>query len=443
MGNSVNRSQQSLRECLTGLCAWRPGRLAKGTLAMTAGMGLRSLAQSVVFLIVARVLGIADYGAYAAVLALSTAFACFSGWGTQALMVRDVSRNLDSFAAAWGRTLTAIVISSPILFAIYIAFAWAVLPAGVSLTVIAFIGLADLVFAPIGLSAITAYQGHDRHGRAAHLALMPVLPRLAGALALLPLELVLPDDMRLSAWAFLYAVTAFPATLYAWRMVRKDLGPADKPSWLYVWSSLRDGIPFAFGGAALKIYADIDKMMLARLATMEAAGAYSAGYRVADLTTVPVLSLLTAAMPRFFRAGEGGVHATLAYAHRILLVPLAYSILAGLGLYLCAGILPLLLGATYVDAVPALQWLAWLPVVSLPRLLLQTLLISGDRQNYAVNILAGGCVFNIALNMWLIPLWSWRGAVTATYAAEITMALALCVVAFFQQAKHNLPVSEK
>jgi O-antigen/teichoic acid export membrane protein len=437
MGNSVNRSQKTLRECLTGLCAWRPGRLAKGTLAMTAGMGLRSLVQAVVFLIVARVLGVADYGAYAAVSALSSAFGCFSGWGTQTLMLRDVSRNLDSFAAAWGRTLTAIVMSSPILFAIYIPFAWAVLPAGVSLPVIAFVGLADLVFVPVGQAAITAYQGHERLGRAAHLSLIPVLPRLAGAVALLPLTIVLPDDMRLSVWAALYAVAALAATLYAWRMVRKDLGPADKPSWLYVWSSLHEGIPFAFGGAALRIYADIDKMMLARLATLEAAGAYSAGYRVADLATIPVLSLLTAAMPRFFRDGERSVHATLAYAHRILPVPLAYSILAGLGLYLSAGILPLLLGAGYVDAVPALQWLAWLQVVSLPRLFLQTLLIGGDRQNYAVNILAGGSILNIALNLWLIPLWSWRGAATATYAAEITMALAMCAVAFFQQAKPN------
>ena len=113
---------------------------------------------------------------------------------------------------------------------------------------------------------------------------------------------------------------------------------------------------------------------------------------------------------------------------------------AGIGLYLCAGIMPLLLGATYVDAVPALQWLAWLPVVSLPRLLLQALLIGGDRQNYTVNILAGGGIFNIALNMWLIPLWSWRGAVIATYAAEIAMALLMCVIAFSPKTKHNLPL---
>lgn len=443
MSNKVDRSQQALGECFTGLFGWRPGPLAKGALAMTVAMGLRSLTQTLVFLIVARVLGVADYGAYAAVLALSATFACFSGLGTQVLMVREVSRDPNCFTAAWGLTLTAILISSPILFVVYGVLARVLLPASVSLTVIVFIGLADLIFAPIGLSAITAYQGHDRLDRAAHLSFIPVLPRLAVALALFPLQLVLSDDMRLSTWAFLYAVAAFAAALYAWRMVRKELGPARKPRWRCVWNSLREAIAFAFGSAALKVYADIDKMMLARLATLEAAGAYSAGYRVADLTTVPLLSLLSAAMPRFFRAGEFGVSAALAYAHRILLVPLIYSILAGLGLYLCAGMLPLLLGATYGDAVPALQWLAWLPLLSLPRLFLQSLLIGGDRQNYAVQVLAGGGLFNIALNLWLIPLWSWRGALVATYAAEIGMALAMGVIAFSSQAKQSSAASGK
>lgn len=442
-GNNVNHSPQTLRQCLTALCLWRPGRLAKGTLAMTAGMGLRTLVQSLVFLIVARVLGVADYGAYAAVLALSAAFGCFSGWGTQVLMVRDVSRNPESFAAAWGRTLTAVAISSPVLFALYVVFAWALLPASVSLVVIVFIGLADLVFAPVNLSAITAYQGHDRLGSAAHHSLVPVLPRLGGALALFPLQLVLSDDMRLSAWAFLYAVAAFVSAVYAWRTVCKELGPAEKPHRLYVWRSLREGLVFAFGGAAIKLYADIDKMMLARLATMEAAGAYSAGYRVADLTSVPLLSLLSAAMPRFFRAGEGGLRDSLAYARRVLFIPFTYSLLAGLGLFLCAGFLPSLLGSTFVDAVPALQWLAWVPLLSLPRLLLQSLLIGGDRQNYAVHILAGGSMLNIALNLWLIPLWGWRGAAVATYAAEIAMAVAMGVIAYCPQPEPRPPGSEK
>lgn len=437
----MNISQPVLRERLIGLSTWRPGRLAKGALAMSVGMGLRTVVQAVVFLIVARVLGVADYGAFAAVLALSTAFGCFSGWGTQVLMVRDVSRNPLSFSAAWGRTIAGILLSSPVLFTLYMSFTWAVLPTGISLKTITIVGLADLVFAPIGLSVITAYQGCERLSRAARLLLMPILPRLAAALILLPLANVLPGTMLLEAWAVLYALAAIAGSLIAWRMVRADLGAPSRPKWREVSSALQAGWPFALGAASAKIYADIDKAMLARLGTMEAAGAYSAGYRVADLATVPVLSLISAAMPRFFRAGENGAYAALSFACRVVPVPLAYCIFAGIGLYLSAGILPLLLGAGYMDSVPTLQWLAWIPAISLPRLLLQSLLIGGDRQKFAVNILGAGGILNIALNLWLIPLWSWRGAVVATYAAEIAMAMTMGAVALFPWFRHRMTFS--
>ena len=116
-------------------------------------------------------------------------------------MLRDVSRNPDNFAAAWSRTLVSIIISTPVIFVLYIAFALIMLPTGLSFSVIALIGLGDLIFAPIGLSAITAFQGHDLHGRVALLSLVPVLPRLAGAIALIPLAIVFPDVMRLEIWA--------------------------------------------------------------------------------------------------------------------------------------------------------------------------------------------------------------------------------------------------
>lgn len=429
-------SQPFLRERLIGLSAWRPGRLAKGALAMTAGMGLRTVVQALIFIIVARVLGVSDYGAFAAVLALSTAFGCFSGWGTQVLMVRDVSRNPHSFSAAWGRTIAAILMSSPVLFALYMSFTWAVLPTGISLITITIVGLADLVFAPIGLSVITAYQACERLDRAARLLLMPILPRLAAALILIPLASVLPDTVLLEAWAVLYALTAIAGSLIAWRMVRRDLGDPSRTKWREVLSAMKAGWPFALGAASAKIYADIDKAMLARLWTMEAAGAYSAGYRVADMATVPLLSLISAAMPRFFRAGVNGARAGLSFACRVVPVPLAYSIFAGICLYLSASFLPLLLGAGYIDSAPTLQWLAWIPALSLPRLLLQSLLIGGDRQKLAFNIHGAGGLLNIALNLWLIPLWSWRGAAIATYAAEITMAIAMGGIALFPWFKH-------
>jgi O-antigen/teichoic acid export membrane protein len=111
-------------------------------------------------------------------------------------------------------------------------------------------------------------------------------------------------------------------------------------------------------------------------------------------------------------------------------IPFAYALFAGIALFVAADYLPFLLGESYADAVSALRWLAWLPVVSMPRLFLQTALVGSDHQMQAVAILTFGAVLNIALNVWIIPLWGWLGAVAATYAAEIVMAFAMLLVAW-------------
>jgi O-antigen/teichoic acid export membrane protein len=401
------------------------GRLARGTLSLSASTGLRSLIQSVVFMIVARLLGVADFGAYAAIMALSSTFGCFTGWGTHSVLVRDVSRDPSSYPVAWGHALAAIAVSAPALLALYLASAWALLPAGVSYTAILIIGVADIVLAPIALFAAVAYQSHERIEGAANLSLMAMMPRIAGAIVLIPLTLVISPEMRLAAWSLLYAASTMVAVHYSLRKALRELGAAHRPTWRGLLGSFREGLTFAFSGAALKIYTDIDKTMLAKLATTEAAGAYSAGYRIMELATVPVLSLMTTALPRFFRVGEQGLPAAISYSYRLLPFPVIYTILSGLVLYLCADILPVVLGSTFLSAVPVLQWLAWLPLVSLPRLCFQTVLACCNRQMQALGILVSGCVLNIMLNLWMIPAWGWRGSVAATYTAELAMAAAM------------------
>ena len=395
---------------------------------MTLGMGLRTVLQVGVFIIVTRVLSVTDYGAYNAVLAIALALGGFCGFGTQALIVRDVSRNPDHFSIAWGLALTAIAISIPILFAIYIALAYLVLPGDISWPVIVLLGIAELCFAPISFAAITAYQGHERIGRSSRLVLVPVIPRLVGALLLIPITEVLPAELHLTVWAMLYMIAALLACLYGCWLVRKDLGAATRPGFSELWRGLWTGLPFAFGGVALRLYADIDKTMLAYFTTLPIVGAYSAGYRLMDMATLPVNALLAAAMPRFFRAGQKKLRHVLADGYRILPLPLVYVLLAGIGLYLGAGLLPYILGHHYVVSISILRWLAWLPLCALPRLFLQHLLIGGNRQKNVIIFLSIGAIVNISLNTVLIPDWGWRGAIAATYSTEMLMTFMMLLV---------------
>lgn len=399
--------------------------MARNTLSMILGMGARTVGQGLVFVIVARILGAEGYGAYAAVLALAAALGGFAGLGVQVVMMREVARDSSCFGRAWGRVLAAIATSLPLLWILYALLCWVALPRGIDLGVIALIGISELVFAPLILAAIQAYQGHDRIGRASRLVFAPVLPRLGGALILLLLYQVLPNPELLTVWSALYAMASFLAMVYALHLVGRELGRAITPGWQELRNAMSEGLAFAFGGAALKLYADVDKTLIARLASLEAAGTYSAGYRITDLAMVPLYALLTSATSRFFKVGEGGVQAAIRYGWRLAPLPLLYSAGIGLGLYLSAGMLPVVLGEGYRDAVPALQWLAWLPLIALPRLLLQSLLVGADRQRAVVLIIGGGAISNVVCNLLFIPDWGWRGAVFSTYVVEIGMAWTL------------------
>ncbi len=155
---------------------------------MTMSMWLRTGVQVVVFLLVARILGVENYGAYAAVLALSAAVGCFSGLGTQSIVVRELSRSPDSLAAVWGKAIAALVVTSPVLLLLYIAVSRVVIPVDIAVAVVLFIGIAEIFFAPFVLATICLYQGQDRIRRASQLLFLPVLPRLISAFLLLALS---------------------------------------------------------------------------------------------------------------------------------------------------------------------------------------------------------------------------------------------------------------
>lgn len=405
---------------------------------MSAAIGGRTLIQGLLFLIVARVLGVRDYGAYAAVLALGASIGSFGGMGVNVVMLREVSRQPSCFSSAWGATLVALAVTTPLLFMVYLVLAGVLIPLTVPVGATIFVGLAEIILTPLILVSVHAYQSQGQIEKAAWIYLLPVLPRFVGALALIPVAVILPESYHLMAWTALYLVATLITADLSRRLVRRAFGRADIPGFSRIWAKLKLGFPFAVGTAALKLYTDIDKTMLARLSTLEATGAYSASYRIVDLATIPGVAMTIAAAPRLFREGEKGIVHAMAFAKRILLMPMVLTISASIAIYWGAELFPWLLGADYEAAVPALRWLAWLPCISVLRLFLQTLLISSDQHNQAVSVLLFGAIVNIALNWWLIPEWGWRGAVLATYGAELIMICVMMLAAVWAKGRHRI-----
>jgi O-antigen/teichoic acid export membrane protein len=87
---------------------------------------------------------------------------------------------------------------------------------------------------------------------------------------------------------------------------------------------------------------------------------------------------------------------------------------------------PYVLGPEYFRIVEALRWLAVLPMLKAVHYFLADTLTGAGYQGVRTFIQAGVGAFNVLINLWLIPAYSWRGAAWASIASD---ALLLCGVA--------------
>jgi O-antigen/teichoic acid export membrane protein len=162
--------------------------------------------------------------------------------------------------------------------------------------------------------------------------------------------------------------------------------------------------------------------MLVRLGTLEATGIYGAAYRLIDVSFAPVASLLAAAYPGFFRAGAGGISAAIQYAKPLFWRGFAYATLVSGAMLVGAGIVPYILGSEYRLTVEALRWLAILPMLKVVHVFLSDTLSGAGYQGLKSLIQLGVAVFNVLINLWIIPAYSWRGAAWSSIASDALLA---------------------
>ncbi len=383
------------------------------TLWMMGSHGLKLLLQAVYFIVVARKLGAAEYGTFIAASAVAEVVSPFSTLGIGNLMVKNVARDRNLFSLYWGNALVTNLIAGTGLILALMAVAPLFLPSSISPLLLGLAAVNSLIFSRILDLARMAYQSVSRFDRTAQMNLLPHMLRAGAALLMVSL---FPDPNALD-WMTVGLLCLGSAAIASLLIIHREIGPA-KPNLPKLYPELKQGSYFAVGLSAQSIYNDIDKTMLASLASVEATGLYAAAYRLIEVAFVPMRSLLDASYTRFFKAGKTGVKGTWLVARKLLPMMGGYGLVAALGLYFCAPVVPWVLGPEYQMAVPALQWLA--PIVLLKGLhyIAADTLTGADLQGYRSLTQIGVAALNIVLNLWLIPRYGWQGAVIASLASD-------------------------
>jgi O-antigen/teichoic acid export membrane protein len=396
--------------------------LVRNTLWSLGGLGTRLFIQAAYFIIIARCLGPGQYGAFIAATALIAVISPFVGLGSGILLIKNVARDRRLFSEYWGNGLVMTLLSGGAFTLLTLGLCRLVLPRSIPMLMIVFIGVSDLIFVKLLDMAAWAYQGMERLAGNAQLNVLVSLTRLIG-IGWLALAFAHPSVM---AWSAVYLAGSVVAAVIAIARVTFSLG---KPTLALhrIRGESVEGFYFSVSQCALTIYNDIDKTMVARLSTLDAAGIYAAAYRLIDVSCIPTRALLNAAYPGFFRSGAQGLESSMNYCRRLLRRILPYPLVAFAALMLGAPIIPHILGHDYGRVTEALRWLALLPLLKTGHYFVADALTGAGYQGVRTSIQSGIAAFNILINLWIIPHHGWRGAAWSSLASDGLLLLSLWV----------------
>ena len=401
--------------------------LARDTMTLGLGQVLKLVLQAVYFVLIARILGPRDYGLFVAITAITAIFSPFAGLSSGNLFLQGVRSGASTAAVYWGNGLLLTAISGTLLSGMVLLVS-AVFHFNFNLFAFFAVCLSDLILMRVLDLASFGFAATQHMRQSAIQSVLLSALRCAGIAGL-----TLAGVANVHSWLWVYLGTGCVACGYAlykgttyWGIPVLDLRNWKK--------DCVEGSFFSIGTAAQTIYNDLDKTMLARLSTLAATGVYASAYRIIDSSMTPIRSLVSAAYPKFFSIGVDGIGATYAYARKLIRRASVYGAINSAALWLMAPLVPIILGPKYSEAASALRWLAPIPLLRCFHLFLGDSLAGAGLQKMRVWIQVAVAGLNIALNLWLLPRWSWKGAAWSSLACDGLLLLGMWGAHFYLNA---------
>ncbi|MGH8278125.1 MAG: lipopolysaccharide biosynthesis protein, partial [Gammaproteobacteria bacterium] len=302
------------------------GPIARGTIRTSFVLGLRLVVQAGTLLIVARMLGPHEFGAFAGIAALAVILGTLSTFGMHLILVGEVSRDPLRRDAVLRYAIPWTLLCGSVLFGIYLLICVTALrEAAVGVQVLLLLGITETLLQPLIILGASEHHGLGRVARSQLLAVLPLSLRLAAAATVFGLGLHDP----LVAYAYGYGC----ASLLGFAVVLFTL-PAFWPGpgrWrLPAWTQLREAFSYAVINITKAGPAELDKTLATKLLALDAAGLYAAGARVIGAITLPITAMMVSSLPRLFREGQAKPERTGRLLRWMFSVAAGYSIvLAG------------------------------------------------------------------------------------------------------------------
>ncbi|WP_228610502.1 oligosaccharide flippase family protein [Alkalimonas sp.] len=212
---------------------------------------------------------------------------------------------------------------------------------------------------------------------------------------------------------------------FSWRFIRLEHAKAllKRSSWLWL------------SGIVSVIYLKIDLVMLGAMAGAEQAGLYAAASRLSELWYVFPATLAARYYPDMLKAYQHSWPRYLARLRRFAGLFLTTALVIAVIMTLTASwLVPMLFGKDFAPAIAVLQIHIWAGCFIFVRYLISQHLVITEQEPLSLLSHGIAALLNIGLNWWLIPIMGIQGAAWATL---IAYAYASVFFLFFSATTRN------
>ena len=202
---------------------------------------------------------------------------------------------------------------------------------------------------------------------------------------------------------------------------------------------VRTNIPFLIAGLLGIGYTSIDTVLLSLMANSTVVGLYGAAARITDMTgflpNIVIMNIMYPIFSKLATTSDAELKLALEKSMNIMLfcsIPITTMLIVA-----APNIIGFLYGSGFTRTVPALQALAPYVVFLYVNYALLALILT-KKQDRTIPITSGvALVFNLGLNLALIPFFQQIGSSIVTSLTELLLT---CITAVFVIPRHLLPI---
>lgn len=382
-------------------------------------------------IMIARYLGVSDFGIFGTAVSFYAIFSVLNDLGMSTYILRGISTNpkIEDKYLGVGLTLKVILTTFYLIFVIIALFitGWNLF----TISICILFTLEDSIKAVYTFF----YMPFQSHEKMKYQAIANIILSVGTFILIIGITFT---NWGLWGIALAYIFANIIAGIYTVIVVKKNIY---SPKFLFNLELskefIKSGLPFAITRVAYAIYYSIDMVMITQISGNYFTGLYNSSYKLISVLAL-FYSIYTAVifpvMSKLFKNEKNMLKFSLNKSIKylsMLTIPLCFATL-----FYGGDVISFVYGNQYVDAEHVLKILIWTVCFLFINGACSLVLEASHNEISVTKIYSFAAIFNVCLNLILIPKYNVFGAATATVLSEI---LILCLELYVLRKINQLP----